>query len=91
MCRGGIEGYCLPNGISNIPWLRYLFSILLNMLYRRTAPLTLDFTDHVPAFLLWRSGIQFRYIFVPTFPFVGTNDLSCFSPFYTTYQGLKIV
>ena len=46
MCRGGIEGYCLPNGIGNIPWLRYFFAILLNMFYRRTAPLTLVESVH---------------------------------------------
>ena len=31
MCRGGIEGYCLPNGVGNIPWLCYFLAILFNM------------------------------------------------------------
>ena len=39
MCRGGIEGYCLTNGVGNIPWLCYFFAILLNMFYRWTTPL----------------------------------------------------
>ena len=57
MCRGWIEGYCLADDVGNIPWLCYFFAILLNMFYGWTAPLTLDFTDHVPAFLHRCSGI----------------------------------
>ena len=38
MCRGRIKGYCLPNGVGNIPWLCYFLAILLNMFYGQTAP-----------------------------------------------------
>ena len=33
ICRGGIEEYCLANGIGNIPCLCYFFAIIFNMFH----------------------------------------------------------
>ena len=57
MCRGGIEGYCHPNGVGNIPWLCYFLPFF-----------SICFTDGLPPLpLILRTLSQHFFIDVLAF------------------------